>query len=66
MWGSDFSHQSGNTYDTLDNIIQSINDSITEQPELETKYEIGYSTMTRYFESVFEEAKSRNVVFQKE
>ena len=55
MWGDDFAHYSGATYDAMDAMIFNIKQLI---PESEDKYEIVYSTITDYFNSVRLNAKT--------
>lgn len=54
MWGDDFAHYSGSTYDALDIMIDAIWEVF---PEMAEQYEITYSTITDYFTSVKQHAK---------
>ena len=54
MWGDDFSHYSGTTYDAMDIMMKGIGEVF---PETLEKYEIVYSTITDYFNSVRLNAK---------
>ena len=67
MWGDDWSHQSGNTYNVMAKMIEKINLFLASNPaDFGDKYEIKFSTMDQFFASVREDAKSSNITFEKE
>ena len=55
MWGGDFAHQDPLTFDTLDAIISYLESRYGD------KYQFEWSTMSRYFDSVYAEAESKNI-----
>lgn len=55
MWGGDFAHQNSLTFDTLDAIISYLESKYSH------KYQFEWSTMSRYFESVYAEAESKKI-----
>ena len=61
MWGGDFAHQSGETYSNLDLIIESLNQY---KHTLGQQYNIQHSTITRYFNYVYTEAKRDRITWK--
>ena len=56
LWGDDFSLVSNTSYDILDMIIESLYSKF-EADGLSNRYTLSYSSMTDYFESVFNDGK---------
>ena len=61
MWGGDFAHQNGETYDRLDEILQSLDDEIFNSDELPIKFIGQYSTISKYFADVQAEARRLDI-----
>ena len=60
LWGGDFAHTSGKTYDTLDQILDNLNEFKARNPVLE-HYNFTYSTITDYFNAVDADAKTLEI-----
>lgn len=52
MWGDDFAHKSAHTFDNMDAMLDGIESYIAEDKSLQGRYDIQYSTVSRFFESV--------------
>ena len=52
MWGGDFAHQDGQTFDRLDEIIESL------EEVKGGKYSLHHNTNSNFFADVFEETNS--------
>ena len=66
MWGDDFSHKRADrTFYALDTIIDQLESKNDPSMHGGKKYDFRFSTMERYFNSVFNSARQNNVVFSK-
>ena len=65
LWGDDFSHMYDTSYDILDKIISTLNRNL-EENGLSKNYQLSYSTMTKYFESVFKDGIQSKIDWKKE
>lgn len=61
MWGDDFAHKSAKTFDNMDAMLAGISDFIAEDVSLQGRYDIQYSTVSQFFESVRADAEELGV-----
>ena len=60
MWGDDFAHSNSYSYDILDRIMKSVEDQIEENGKA-NNFNLHYSSVEKYFDSVFDEANRKEV-----
>lgn len=60
IWGDDFAHQYSSTFNVLDMMLTAIEAELEKTGKKEV-FEIKLSTVGRYFESVFNDAKKKQI-----
>ena len=64
IWGDDFAHRNNTTFDVLDLMLAAIKTELEERG-MEDVYDIQFSTVSNYFDCVFNDAKEMQTEWAK-
>ena len=63
LWGDDFAHENAKkSYENLNTLINALEEYLVKvEGDMEKKYEIKFSSVSNYLQSVMEEAKNQQI-----